>query len=167
MGVPTTLPEQIAHLFDEVAELNRRLQNNERTGKVAQADHENGLYRVELLPAAATADGKPYLSPWIPFREAAAGNNKTHMPLSVGEQVALSSQSGEIRDAEIVQSLPSDDNPRPSTRGDEYILSQVGQAKIHITDGGAAIILKVGSSSLKITDGEVILTTPKFTGVQS
>jgi len=151
MGVPATLQGQIADLYGEVAELNRRLAHKERTGKVVETKHDEGLYRVELLPAEATADGKPYLSPWLPFREAAAGKNKTHMPLSVGEQVALSSQSGDIRDAEIVQSLPSDENLRPSKKGDEYILSQVGPFELRVSDGGVLAIIKVGGTILKLT----------------
>lgn len=165
MGLPDTLEGQIGYLFNKIEELERRHHNTNRKGKVAQADYDKGLYRVELL--ADNGKGEPYLTPWIKIKEGAAGANKTHFPKSIGEQVAVRSENGDLTEAEISHSLSSDENKPPSNKGDEYILSQVGKAKIHITDGGDAVVFKVGNSSIKLTDGEIILTTPKFTGVQS
>lgn len=165
MAVPHDIEGQIGQLYHKYGELSRRLQNQERTGTVVRTDYENKIYRVKLLDDDGT--GNPYLTPWIPMREAAAGENQTHMPVSLGEQVALVSQSGDLRDAEITHSLASDENPTPSNRGDEYILSKVGKATVKVTDGGDKVIFECGKSRMTLTDGSTILATPKFHGIQT
>lgn len=165
MAVSVHLHEQIGDLYHRVGELSRQYQNKERTGTVVRTDYKNKKYRVQLLDDDGT--GNPYLTPWIQMREAAAGKNKTHMPLSLGEQVALVSQSGDLRDAEITHSLASDENPTPSDRGDEYILSEVGKATVKVTDGGDKVVFECGKSRLTLTDGVTTLATPKFQGIQT
>lgn len=134
--IPDNLPEQIAWLVREVGELRRRDRNRKRTGKIKEVDLKKGLARVEF----EERDGKPYLGPWMPWKEVAAGGIKSHIPPTVGEQVDVVSESGDIGDGIIDMSTPSNQNKRPH-------------------DGPEAVI-KHGDSTLMIASGKITITTP-------
>lgn len=128
--IPATLEEQITTLFWAVADDKRRARNRKRTGKVSDVDHEKGLYRVELNQGGQYA---PMKTPWIRMRETSMGSIKTHYPVSVGQQVVVESENGDLTDAEIVTSLFSDENQRPSTSGDECIPVKIGDTTVMAT----------------------------------
>lgn len=134
--IPPTLEEQIGELYYEAAEVRRRMRNRKRTGKVVEVDAARGKARVQLCEEG---EYKPFTTPWIPWREYAMGNNRSHMPPSVGQQVTVVSENGDLTDAEIDTSLPSEDVPRPSDRDDEYILSLVESTLIRVTAQQALI----------------------------
>lgn len=156
--IPETLPAQIADLFNRISELERRTQNKERTGTIHEVDPEKGLARVMLEEDDGT--GKPFLTPWIPWRESAMGANRTHMPPSVGQQVKVTSESGDLTDAEIENSLPSDEIERPSKKGNEFILSKVGDFELRVSDGGDLAIVKVGSTELELRASGLVVKAP-------
>jgi len=118
---------RIVELERKVAELDRRGRNRKRTGTVSAVDTAKGLARVKL------SDGEkgPYLSPWVPWKEVAAGGIKTHIPPTVGQQVDIVSESGDLTDGVIDFSSPSDANPRPSAAADMVV-----------TKGGVTITVK-------------------------
>lgn len=130
---------RLVELERKVAEQERRNRNRKRTGVVAEVDTGKGLARVKI------SDGEqgPYLSPWVPWKEVASGGIKSHIPPTVGEQVDVVSESGDLTDAVIDMSTPSSDNPRPH-------------------DGPEAVITK-GSVRLFISDGEVRVDAPSMT----
>lgn len=136
----------ISDLSDRVAELERRGRSRSRTGVIAQVDAVRGMARVRLSDS-----DPPFLTGWLPWEEVAAGANKTHNPPSVGQQVRVVSESGDLRDATVQGSIPSDSNGRPSAAGDEYVLLAVGPASIRVTGGGASIVLAVGGYSLTLS----------------
>ncbi|WP_248304600.1 phage baseplate assembly protein V [Breoghania sp. L-A4] len=124
-------------LYRRIAELERRGRNAKRTGTVSEVDHAKGLARVML----SEPDGVPFVSPWMPWKEVAAGDIKSHIPPSVGQQVTVSSENGDLTDGEIDMSVPSTANPRPH-------------------DGPEAVITK-GSVRIEIADALVKIDTPK------
>ncbi|MCA1262562.1 phage baseplate assembly protein V, partial [Nitratireductor aquimarinus] len=80
---------------------------------------------------------RPFLSPWVPWKEIAAGGIKSHIPPTVGEQVDLVSESGDLTDAVIDMSTPSNSNPRPHdgpeamvVHEDVTILIGAGEARV-------------------------------------
>ncbi|MCG3266111.1 phage baseplate assembly protein V [Yoonia sp. I 8.24] len=140
------LAEEFDNLRRRVSELERRVGSQGRTGVVTQVDASNGLARVQL------SDGDTaMLTGWIPWAEAAAGANKTHNPPSVGQQVKITSESGDLHDAIIQGSLNSDANGRPSAAGDEFVLLSVGSASIKAVGGGSSIVFSVGGYSLTLS----------------
>lgn len=157
MGLPTDLGDIIAHLLRRIEELERRFHNANRKGKIVEADYKKGLYRVELLED--NGKGEPYLTPWIEIKEASAGDNRTHFPKSIGEQVKVHSDNGDLTDAEISHSLASKDHPPPSDKGNLFMPINVGKAQVFAEDGGDAVVIKVGNSSIKLTDGQIVLKT--------
>lgn len=151
--------DRIADVLDalrrRVTELERRIGAQSRTGTIAEVDAATGVARVRLQ------DGDvPFLTDWLAWEELAAGANKTHNPPSVGQQVKVVSESGDLHDATIQASVNSDANPRPSAAGDEYVLASVGEARITITGGGSAIVLQVGASKATLTGGEITMQAP-------
>lgn len=121
----------------KIAELERRLRNQKRTGVIAEVDTAKGLARVKI------SDGEkgPYLTPWSPWKEIAAGGIKTHIPPTVGQQVDVVSESGDLTDAVIDMSTPSNANPRPASGADAVITH--GGTRITIADGNVEIVADV------------------------
>lgn len=144
------LSDSIQELRARIAEIERRQRSQGRTGVVAQIDPAAGRARVRLLEGE-----QEFLTGWIPWAEAAAGANKTHMPPSVGQQVQIRSESGDLSDGVIQSSVNSEANGRPSGGGDEYVLASVGAASVTISGGGASLVLKVGGSTVTLTAGGV------------
>ncbi len=140
------LPEQMDDMRRRLSELERRIGSQGRTGVVTEVDAANGLARVQLTEGDA-----PMVTGWIPWVEPAAGANKTHNPPSVGQQVEITSESGDLHDASIQGSLNSASNGRPSSAGDEFILLSVGAASIKATGGGSAIVITIGGYSLTLS----------------
>jgi phage baseplate assembly protein V len=121
-----------------IAELERRLRNRTRAGVISEVDTKKGLARVKIK------DGdRPYITPWMPWKEIAAGGIKTHIPPTVGEQVDVVSENGDLTDAVIDMSTPSDKNPRPH-------------------DGADAVITK-GSVRMFISGDHVKIDAPNIT----
>lgn len=140
------LEREFLKLLGRVSELERRIRSQSRTGVISEVDAGKGLARVRLLEG-----DRPFISGWLPWEEASAGANKTHVPPSVGQQVRIYSESGDLHDATIQNSINSDANGRPSGNGDEFILLNVGLAKISVIGGGAEIRLQVGASYVAVT----------------
>lgn len=145
------LAERIDELRRRVAELERRIGSQARTGVVTEVDAASGLARVRL-----TDGDQPMLSGWLPWIEAAAGANKTHNPPSVGQQVEIRSESGDLHDATIQGSVNSTANGRPSAAGDEFVLLSVGAASIKATGGGSAIVISIGGYSLTLSEAGAV-----------
>lgn len=116
-----------------IAEIERRGRNRKRTGVVSEVDTKKGVARVKIM------DGErgPYLSPWMPWKEIASGGIKSHIPPTVGEQVDVVSESGDLTDAVIDMSTPSDANPRPHDGPDAVITK--GSVRVFISDNAVTI----------------------------
>ena len=125
---PTDVRDQIPWIIAEIAELKRRDRNRKRTGIVDEVDLEKGLARVKF----EDRDTGPYLGPLMPWKEIAAGDIKTHIPPTVGEQVDVVSESGDLSDGVIDMSTPSNENPRPHN-GAEAVITK-GDVRIEIAD---------------------------------
>lgn len=137
MTFPRTLEEQMIAIFSRIGEIERRARNRKRTGKIADVDHKKGLARVEL----SKPDGKSFKTGWIPWKEIAAGGIKSHIPPSVGEQVDVVSENGDMTDAIIDMSTPSNENKRPHD-GPEAVLV-MGSTRLTISDGAVEIVSNV------------------------
>ena len=148
---------QIETLARRVADIERRLRSQTRVGKVVEVDAAEGLARVQIN------DGdQPFVTGWIPWEEPAAGANKTHNPPSVGQQVRIFSETGDLADASIQGSLNSAANGRPSVAGDEFVMAAVGEARIAITGGGSEITLTVGESTVTINSASISLSAARI-----
>lgn len=160
--------------FDSMAlpDLERRLANMIRIGKVLQIDTKNNRVRVQT--------GK-LQTDWIMFRvDRSSGRVKRWSMLAVGEPVVLACPSGDLRQAIILGSLPTAEIPPASddenidvfgqyedgTRG-TYDMKEgrltwdlVGSK---VVADKQSISLMVGSVGLKITSAGVNIIGGKLT----
>lgn len=127
--IPRNLEQNIVQMLHRIEELERKLEHRRRKGTVAEVDAAKGLARVKI---DTTEDGEPVLTAWIPWKEVAMGAIKTHFPPSVGEQVEVVSENGDMTNAAIDTSIPSDQNARPHDKGGEGVVT-VGNTRIHFT----------------------------------
>lgn len=141
--IPRTLGGQVADLYYRVAEIERRARNRKRTGTIAEVGEGDnaGKYRVQL----SEQGGQPYLSPWMKSRALGAGGVKIDVVRTVGEQVDVISESGDMTDAVIDLSTYSNDNAREN--GDNVPL--------HIKIGDA--VLAMSGDEVRILAGKIVL----------
>ncbi|WP_116131178.1 phage baseplate assembly protein V [Tropicimonas sp. IMCC34043] len=151
----------LASLLDDmrrrIGELERRQRGLTRTGVITAINAADGRVRVRI-----TGGGTPLITGWIPWEESAAGAAKTHIPPSVGQQVRVRSESGDLTDATVQGSVNSEANARPASAGNEYVILQVGAARIAVTGGGNEIVFEVGASALRITDAGIVAVAPRI-----
>jgi len=125
--------DRIVEIERRIAEQDRRSRNRRRTGTITVVDNTKGLARVKI-----GGGEKPYLSPWVPWKEVSAGGTSTHIPPTIGQQVDLVSESGDLTDAVIDFSTHSNANPRPHD-GPEAVIVH-GGTRIVLGDGAVQII---------------------------
>jgi len=145
----TDLPDIMADVFNRLAELERRQQNRSRKGKVVEVNAAEGWARVELNKDPKT--GKPFLSPKIPWQMPAMGATKVNIPPSVGQQVEVVSESGDLTDAVINNSLRSNANPQPDANPGDGVIT-TGDTRIFFS--GSEVRIK---SPKIVLEGEVHL----------
>lgn len=131
--MPYSWMQRIVELERRIADHERRSRNRRRTGTITEVDNSKGLARVKF----SEKDQKQYKSPWIPWLEIAAGGTSTHIPPTVGEQVDVVSESGDLTDSVIDFSTHSDQNPRPHN-GPEAVIKH-GNVRIEISDSKVTI----------------------------
>ncbi|MGV8955973.1 MAG: phage baseplate assembly protein V, partial [Cypionkella sp.] len=113
---------------------------------IDQIDLSKGLARVDF--------GGGFRGPWMPWKEIAAGGIKSHIPPTIGEQVDVVSENGDLTDAVIDMSTPSNANPRPHD-GPEAVITY-GGSRLVIGDGTVTITADVViDGALRITGAEV------------
>jgi phage baseplate assembly protein V len=124
----------------EIGDLQRRLANLFRVGKVAEVNRTTGRVKVSFQGVT---------SAWLPWMTSRAGAVKDWNPPSVGEQVVVCSPSGELEAGFIMAgSIYYDGNPAPDARENVR--------KIELPAGGAYEI-KVGGMTLTLAGGKLTL----------
>lgn len=126
------LVNQLVEMQRRIFELERRAANRKRTGIVDELDLAKGLARVQLEGGET-----PYRTGWLPWKEIAAGGISTHIPPTMGQQVDVLSESGDLTDAVIDFSTHSTANPRPHDGPDAVIVK--GGVKLFISDDTVTI----------------------------
>lgn len=163
---------ELVELASRVAELERRYAGNMRHGTVAEVDPGKQIVRLNF---GKDVDGKPFLSPWVPYAQI-AGALKVHTPPSKGQQFTLLSPTGDWQQAVALPMTWSDSNKSPSSNGDENVLTygnvratikddltqvHVGGTEFEITSGHVKV--KVGGVTVEISGDGVAITGGKVT----
>jgi phage baseplate assembly protein gpV len=163
---------ELVELASRVAELERRFSGIMRHGTVEEVDPGKQIVRMNF---GKDVDGKPFLSPWVPYAQI-AGALKVHTPPSKGQQFTMLSPTGDWQQAVALPMTWSDQNKSPSSNGDENVLTY-GNVKATIKDdltqvdvGGTVlevtsdhVKITVGGVTVEITDGGVAITGGKVT----
>lgn len=155
------LGDIIADIYHRIETVERRISNQTRYGVVTEVDAAKRVARVKLNE---DEDGKPFLTGWLPWTTPACGSLKVNMPPSVGQQVAVRSESGDLTDAVIDMSLRSDANPLPDAKPGEAVFVS-GKTTFKITPQGiesTGPTFKVNSKAIDFKKNED--TAPKPPG---
>lgn len=140
-----TLDRQFARLALETREVRRRLENQERVGKVSRHHPDDPrLIKVDIGP-----EGSAVETPWIRWRER-AGSVSTYGKPAIGEQVTVTSPAGEIgKRSWVTAGGFSSDHPAPHDKAGEF-MQKVGGCTFLQTADGIEITgnFKVNGSSL-------------------
>lgn len=137
-----------------LAELQRRVANLFRVGKVVEIDRAKARVKVEFNGVK---------SPWMPWSTGRAGAVRDWHPPSVGEQVCIVSPMGELGAGFVMPGgINSDAHAAPDSRENVHRLDipsggafeiHVGGAVILIDNGKAQIV--VGGKTLQIAGGKM------------
>lgn len=131
-------------IYERLQEHDRRLAGNEMRGKVKEVDAKKALVRVAI---GKDDTGGDVLSPWLPYKQA-AGALKIHSAPSVGQTMAIRSETGDIQQGVAEPFHWNNDNKAPSEKGDEHILT-FGDVKMTLIDGG--FTLGIGGTNFKFS----------------
>lgn len=147
-----TIERQFARLALETREVRRRLENQERVGRVTRHHPDDPtLIKVDIGP-----EGSPVETPWIRWRER-AGSVSTYGKPAVGEQVTVTSPAGEIgmRSWATAGGF-SNDNPAPHDKAGEY-MQRVGNCTILQTSDGVEVTGNFRVNGRSLLNGDVDL----------
>ena len=127
----------------ETAELQRRLANLLRVGKITEIDRAKGRVKVEFNGVT---------TPWLPWQTARAGAVKNWSPPAVGEQVCIISPFGELGAGFVMSgAINYDDQAAPDSRENVE--------RIDLPSGGAYEIHHEGKT-FKLSGGKLTFDGP-------
>ena len=158
-----------------IGDLERRLANMQRPGKVVEVDHAKARIKVQCGQNTTA---------WLPWQTGRAGAVRRWSPPSVGEQVLVMSPSGEMAQGYVLPGVYQNDHPANGETGDTertdyadgasveydhaahkmtFTLPEAGSATTTI--GGCAVEqtkdgckLSVGGASIELKEDGITLT---------
>jgi len=139
-------------IFERLSEHERRLAGTEMRGRVRHVDATKARVRLAI---GKDSDGEDVLSPWVPYAQT-AGKLKIHSAPSVGQAMAVRSETGDIEQGVAHPFHWTEDNAALSQSGDEHILS-LGSVTVRLIDDG--LELKVGDTIVSFTGSKVGIRT--------
>lgn len=137
--------------MNEIAQLNRLLENLVRLGTVAEVDHQAARVKVQ--------SGR-LLTGWLPWVAPRAGTDREWNPPTVGEQVVLLSPSGQTANGVVLVGLFSDEHPANGDRANLHRYTYADGAVIEydsIAHHLRAILPASGSTEL-VSPGGISIT---------
>lgn len=151
------LMEIIRGLSQRIAELERKSDNAIRHGTVEEVDAKEKLVKLRI----GGTDDEPFVSPWVPYGQM-AGALKLHSPPSKDQQMTMFSPGGDFLQAVALPFHWSDQNPSPSDKEDEHVLT-FGSWRLTLKAGeltieGPEFTVKSGGTSLKVSGDGVVST---------
>jgi hypothetical protein len=149
-------------IYERLGEHERRLAGSQWVGKVTHVDTEKHLIRIAL---GKDDDGGKVLSPWVPVAQV-AGALKLHSLPSVGQVMAVRSEAGDIEQGVAEPYHWTEDNPSPSDKGDEHIMT-FGDVRIELRGDEIVInvprlFVKCGGTTFELTGGGLKAVAPDY-----
>lgn len=140
-------------LMQRVQELERRTAGSQWRGTVKEVDPKKGTARLVI---GQDDDGQDVLSPPIPYAQT-AGAMKIHSPPSVGQQMEVYAQGGDIEQATLRPLHWKKDLTSPSDKGDEHVV-EIGTTKVRVK--GDEVFIQRGQQSVHMkSDGTMSLAS--------
>lgn len=138
---------RFAELEAAIEDLNRRLTNVVREGRVTDVDYAGAVATVDM-------DGLPSRQmPWIQR----AGDVKDWDPPTVGERVTVVSPTGDPALGMVFPGGWSNDNPAPHDRGGERFIRAAH--KIVLTVGVSELVIEPEKMTMRVGEKTVLEMT--------
>ncbi|MCW4114744.1 phage baseplate assembly protein V [Aurantimonas sp. MSK8Z-1] len=150
------LADRLVEIERRLAEHDRRNRNRRRLGTIVAVKAAEGLYRVQLK--AQGAGGRPYLSPWLAVKAPATGGVKIQAEPTMGQQVAVVSESGDLTDAIIDLSVYDTAHPRPHDKNGELKITVSGEAFSQLVAADGSVRTRA-RARIHDTDEDVVFNT--------
>lgn len=144
--------KMLIELLARAAQNDLRVANAKSYGRVTDVGTgaRIGMIRVEM---GENEDG-PVKSPWIKWGQA-AGALKLHSLPSVGQQVTVDCPNGDWEQAAASPFTWSDDNPSPSDKVDEHVLTfgpwTITLKGDELSIKGPKVVLECDGTSFELT----------------
>lgn len=157
----TDITDLFVALFDRVGSLERRTTGQNWRGKVSHVDPKKGTARIIL---GQDEDGNDVLSPWTPYAQT-AGALKVHTPPTVGQQMEMQGQGGDMESASLRPLHWWNDNKAPSEKGDENVLTfghfkaELRGDDMMLTMGSGTIRMRPAGINIVFGGSEIVLTS--------
>lgn len=137
--------------MNEIAQLNRLLENLVRLGTIAEVNHQAARVKVQ--------SGR-LLTGWLPWVAPRAGTDREWNPPTVGEQVVLLSPSGQTANGVVLVGLFSDGHPANGDRANLHRYTYADGAVIEYDSAAHHLraILPAGGSTELVSTGGISIT---------
>lgn len=145
-----------------LGEMDRRLGNALRFGRVAQVDVATGQVKVDL---------GDLVTDWVPWTTPRAGNDRVWSTPDVGEQVVLVSP-GDPSQGVVIGSLFQDSAPANGNQGKDRRITFADGTVVEFDRTGSvlnvqvnaagSLRLNIGGTTLLLENGKATLTTPEL-----
>jgi phage baseplate assembly protein V len=134
----------------EITELNRRVANMVRLGRVAAIDYAGSIPKVRVRI-------EPLTTAWLPLLSLRAGSDKHWWPVEVNEQVLVLSPSGELNQGVVLGSLHQQNFAAPASTIDVHRVTYSDGAVIEYDRAAhhLSATLPSGATTTLISDGGV------------
>lgn len=142
----TTQNDLFREIFEALQEQRRRLAGTEIKGKIPEGGVDAAAKKIRVV-IGKNPEGEDVLSPWVPVKQA-AGALKLHSLPSVGQTMVIRSETGDVEQGVAEPFHWSEDNPSPSDKGDEHVLTFGAVTATIKADG---IYLDVGGTTFKFS----------------
>ncbi|MEM9734189.1 MAG: phage baseplate assembly protein V [Pseudomonadota bacterium] len=147
------LPSMLAAMATRITDLERRLEQSSRDGRVTEVDHEEGLAKVEI-----GSDKETSITHWVPWTER-AGDHESYDPPTVGEAVKVNAPNGEMALATLERGALSNRENRPHRKAGERV-DKMGDTTITQTQSGiyfanGGVTMTLSADGLDVSGGHI------------
>jgi len=152
----------------KITDLERRLSNQIVIGKISQIDHKKARYRVKFGNIETD---------WLPDTQSRSGRTKVWEGRDIGEQVIISSPSGDLSQGVILGSIHTDQTQAGDNGAHHRVIYPDGTVvdyddeksaySMRVKDGGSFELVIGGGVSISAKAGQLTINAPEGITLQS
>ncbi|MEL6784660.1 MAG: hypothetical protein AAFO61_09555 [Pseudomonadota bacterium] len=147
------LASMLAAMSTRITELERRLEQSSRDGRVTAVDYEKGLAKAEI-----GSDKETSVTHWVPWTER-SGDHESYDHPTVGEAVKVNAPNGEMALATLERGALSNRESRPHRKPGER-MDKMGDTTITQTQNAiiftaSGVAMTLSADGLDVIGGHI------------
>jgi len=152
----------------KITDLERRLSNQIVIGKISKVDHKRARYRVKFGDIETD---------WLPDVQSRSGRTKVWEGRDIGEQVIISSPSGDLAQGVILGSIHTDQTQAGDNGAHHRVIYPDGTTldyddeahayRLSVAQGGSFELVIGGGVSITAQAGKLTINAPEGITLQS